>query len=82
MWLRDRFHRPACPPAPDGRNGVGHVAGVRRPAQSIPVIEWEGRQYSVDPVSAERRRLQLVRERQGGSTLDGRCLLPLMAGQR
>jgi hypothetical protein len=33
-------------------------------------IEWEGERYRLDFAAAELRRLQIVRERQAGSTLD------------
>ena len=33
-------------------------------------IEWEGRQYVLDPAAAIRARLSAVRKRQGGVTLD------------
>jgi len=46
------------------------VAGVGGGSAEMPVVEWEGRRYRVDPASAELRRLQLIRERQGGATLD------------
>lgn len=35
-----------------------------------PRVEWEGERYRLDFGSAELRRLQAVRERQGGPTLD------------
>ena len=35
-----------------------------------PRIEWEGRRYRVDVAAAERQRLERVREKQGGATLD------------
>ncbi len=40
---------------------------VERPR---PVAEWEGRRYTVDLARAERRRLEEVRERQGGRSVD------------
>lgn len=46
------------------------MAGVGRARPAVPVIEWEGQRYSVDPPAAELRRLRRVRERQGGPTLD------------
>lgn len=46
------------------------IAGVHAGPTDTPVIEWEERRYRVDPAFAELRRLQQVRERQGGATLD------------
>ncbi|MCA1651725.1 MAG: hypothetical protein LC753_16130, partial [Acidobacteria bacterium] len=46
------------------------MAGLGAARRAVPVIEWEGQRYSVDPPAAELRRLRRVRERQGGLTLD------------
>jgi len=59
---------------------AGNVAG--RPQ---PVVEWEGRRYTVDLARAERRRLEGIRERQGGRSLDdilelGRAVSDLVDG--
>jgi hypothetical protein len=37
---------------------------------TAPIIEWEGRRYRVDVAAAERERLERVREKQGGATLE------------
>jgi len=55
---------------------------VERPR---PVVEWEGRQYTVDLARAERRRLEEVRARQGGRSVDdilelGRAVSDLLEG--
>lgn len=70
LWLRDGFIGGLA--AGDSREEtvLKALAGVARSANPIPVIEWEGRQYGVDPASADLRRLRLIRERQGGPTLD------------
>ena len=36
----------------------------------VPTFVWEGQRYRVDLRFAERRRLQIVREKQGGPSLD------------
>ena len=41
-----------------------------RPAAAIPLVEWEGVRYRVDPAAAELARLRRVRARQGGERLD------------
>jgi hypothetical protein len=46
------------------------MAGVRSGAAPPAVVEWEGRRYRVDPSAAEFRRLQRMRRRQGGATID------------
>jgi hypothetical protein len=46
------------------------LAGISAASRTRPEVEWEGRRYFVDPASAEARRLGLIREEQGGITLD------------
>jgi hypothetical protein len=69
-WLRDQFIGSLVAHSSAEETVLAAVAGVVRSGAPLPLVEWEGRQYRVDPASAELRRLQLVRERQGGSTLD------------
>ena len=40
------------------------------PVSAPPVVVWEGQPYRLDLGAAERRRLHLVREKQGGPRLD------------
>ncbi len=47
---------------------------------SAPRIQWEGQQYRLDFAAAEARRLRLVRERQGGASLDVALDLARLAG--
>src|SRR3954471_11311196 len=69
-WLRDGFIA-AFPTRGSAEEALlSAIAGIGPDSPALPVIEWEGRRYRVDPASAEFRRLQLVRERQGGVTLD------------
>jgi hypothetical protein len=49
---------------------VDAMAGARLAADGTPPFEWEGLWYRAAPGVAERRRLTLVRARQGGNTLD------------
>ncbi|OFW04863.1 MAG: hypothetical protein A3H96_10670 [Acidobacteria bacterium RIFCSPLOWO2_02_FULL_67_36] len=46
------------------------MAGVSSASAAPPIVVWEDRQYRVDPADAELRRLRLVRQRQGGASLD------------
>jgi hypothetical protein len=72
-WLRTDFLRAITPP--EGVESVEQAVlaalsggtGVR---EIVPVVEWEGRRYVVNPETAELRRLRRVRERQRGPTLD------------
>ena len=69
-WLRDGFIAAFSARGSAEEALLAGVAGIGPDPAALPVIEWEGRRYRVDPASAELRRLQLVRERQGGLTLD------------
>src|SRR5206468_9406447 len=68
--LRDQFIGSLMARSSAEETVLTAIAGVARSADPLPIVEWEGRQYRVDPASAELRRLRLVRERQGGSRLD------------
>ena len=46
------------------------LAGVTS-GRDMPIVEWEDHRYRVDPAAADRLRLQRIRARQGGTTLDG-----------
>jgi hypothetical protein len=46
------------------------MAGASQTAAALPVVEWEGRQYQLNPALGEMNRLRQVRERQGGPSLD------------
>jgi hypothetical protein len=70
LWLRDQFIDGLGRRSSLEETILAALAGIARPADASPVVEWEGRRYSVDPASAELGRLRLVRERQGGPTLD------------
>jgi hypothetical protein len=62
--------RPALPPADSLEAAVQAALAGPDATASAPKIEWEGRRYRVDVAAAERRRLERVREKQGGATLD------------
>ena len=49
---------------------LGGMAGDRLAVHETPSFEWEGLSYFALPGVGERRRLRLVRERQGDNTLD------------
>ena len=46
------------------------IAGANQPMGRPPVLEWEGRQYQINPALGELNRLRQVRERQSGPSLD------------
>jgi hypothetical protein len=69
-WLRDQFIGSLTARPSAEETVLTAIAGVARSPEALPIVEWEGRQYRVDPASAELRRLRLVRESQGGSRLD------------
>jgi len=69
-WLRDVFVKvlPGRPTAEETL--LAAIAGAHDMRRSLPSVAWEGKNYRVDPASAEFDRLRLVRQRQGGPTLD------------
>ncbi len=69
-WLRDGFLASLSKRESSEDAVLAAIAGVPEASASLATIEWEGRRYRVDPASAELNRLQRVRERQGGLTLD------------
>lgn len=74
-WIETRFipslarRQSAAAPTAIEEVLIDSLAGVgtRRPG---PIVEWEGRRYVVDPAASDRARLQRIRRRQGGATLD------------
>ena len=68
-WLSEDL-RSAIPPASSLEAAV--QAAVAGPASTAatPPIEWEGQRYRIDVAAAERRRLERIREKQSGVTLD------------
>jgi hypothetical protein len=76
QWLQDVLI-PALPPVnrdqprPLERTVLAAVSGARdEDDASGRTIEWEGRTFRVDPAQGALRRLQRIRERQGGTSLD------------
>jgi len=67
-WI-ERELLPLLPPSlrPEGRLLAG-LAGPRN--RAAPVVTWEGDEYRVDFAAAELERLRLVREKQGGYSVD------------
>ncbi len=76
-WIDERL-LPALTRAVGGDSQAGSaeeilvdaMAGARPAVDDTLPFEWEGLWYRASPGIAERRRLTLVRERQGGNTLD------------
>jgi hypothetical protein len=68
QWLRDEVG----PLLPEGATWDGRVvAALAGPTADPPVrVYWEGQAYRLDPASAERQRLTLVREKQAGHSID------------
>ncbi len=46
------------------------IAGANQPVARPRVLEWEGRQYQINPALGELNRLRQVRDRQSGPSLD------------
>ena len=72
LWIR-RDLTAAIPASGDVESAViaamsGPASG--EPAPTPPVVVWEGQPYRLDLGAAERRRLRVVREKQGGPRLD------------
>ncbi len=71
-WIENELV-PLLPAGDAGGSVEGRIiaALAGRPAgRAAPRIEWEGEQYRVDLAAAERERLRIVREKQGGYTVD------------
>ena len=68
-WLSEDL-RAAIPPAASLEAAVQAAVSGPDTTASAPRIEWEGQRYRVDLAAAERRRLERVREKQSGVTLD------------
>ena len=68
-WIAEEL-RPALPPQDSLDAAVQAALAGPDATTTAPKIEWEGRRYRVDVAAAERRRLERVREKQGGATLD------------
>ncbi len=69
-WLRDDFLRALAARPTVEQTLLAAIAGAHETPRPLPIVVWEGKRYRVDPASAELDRLQLVRQRQGGPTLD------------
>jgi hypothetical protein len=68
-WI-DRQLVPALPSADDVEETL--IVALSGPTASagVPHVIWEGQRYRLDFAAAENRRLHLVRQKQGGLTLD------------
>jgi hypothetical protein len=47
-----------------------HAVAGRSEGEHAPRVAWEGQDYRVDVPFAERRRIQVIRNKQGGATVD------------
>ena len=68
QWLREELV-PALPLQADARDPAEEAilaacAGVKDTITHPDVVDWEGRQYRIDPAASELQRLHRVRERQ------------------
>jgi hypothetical protein len=69
-WMADELI-PAIPQGPTIELSIqSAVAGPATSAAAAPRIEWEGQRYRFDIAAAERARIERIRMRQGGATLD------------
>jgi hypothetical protein len=68
-WLR-RELLPRMPPSDDIEGRL--IAGMAGPdpGPAAPRVFWEGQQYRLDLAAGEARRLQLIRDRQEGYSVD------------
>ena len=75
QWLRTTLVQ-ALPPAAGAATApiedtvLSAMAGVGPSRPDLPVVEWEGARYRVDPSRAELARLRRVRHEQDGVSLD------------
>lgn len=68
-WI-ERELAPRLPSSTDLDTSVLMALAGPSPGAHAPRVEWEGERYRLDFSAAELRRLHVVRERQGGPTLD------------
>jgi len=79
-WMTDVFMKALPARSSSEETVLAAIAGVREDRSAHPVVTWEGRQYRVDPASAEFERLRLIRQRQGVQTLDDAAAAASTAG--
>ncbi len=70
IWFRDVFLKALATRPTAEETILAAIAGAHDSSRPLPIVVWEGNRYRVDPGSAELDRLQRVRQRQGGPTLD------------
>lgn len=68
-WMREALAA-ALPPGDGWETRI--IAAISGPADAArtPRVSWEGQWYRFDAAAAERRRIEAVRRRQGGHTVD------------
>jgi hypothetical protein len=69
LWLRSDLAR-VLPGAVAWEERVATALAGRSNASTAPRVSWEGQSYRLDLALAERQRLEIVREKQGGHTID------------
>ncbi len=80
-WLTDRVV-PLLDPAYDTEHALlGGLGGAATPDGAEHRVTWEGQEYRLDLGQAERRRLDLVRSKQGAEPIDV-ALGVALAGRR
>jgi hypothetical protein len=68
-WL-DQDLRRAIRPAESLDAAIEAAAAGPDGTVTAPRIQWEGKRYRVDPAAGELKRIERIREKQGGATLD------------
>lgn len=68
-WLRSEFAKALPPDGTWEARTIAAIAGTSDEA-AAPRLLWEGQAYRLDLPFAERQRLEIVRNKQGGHTLD------------
>ncbi len=73
-WLRERLVVELPKRSTLEESMIAAVAGVPRDPGELPIIEWEGRRYLVNPAAGEFSRIRAIREAQHEPTLDSALL--------
>jgi hypothetical protein len=73
-WIGSELE-PLLPPAQTLEARLQAAVSGPEMTASAPRVEWEGQTYRFDLAAAERRRLERIREKQGGATIDMAALL-------
>jgi hypothetical protein len=74
LWIDDVLRRAVPPRDTLDTTLIDALSGAPSPPGSPPIV-WEGQAYRLDLAAAERRRLELVRERQGRTGIETAVLV-------